>query len=145
MSARYDGLVFVLRASGVLFLLAFAGAALPESWMKAVFEWGDLGPWPGGALLIYLARAVSILYGFYGLLVFFVSFDVPRYVPLIRFMAIVSLPFAPIMFVVIWAAGLPMIWAVSESTSILVISALWYFLSIRGEMVEHTEDKKAAS
>ena len=145
MSARYDGLVFVLRASGVLFLLAFAGAALPESWMKAVFEWGDLGPWPGGALLIYLARAVSILYGFYGLLVFFVSFDVPRYVPQIRFMAIVSLPFAPIMFVVIWAAGLPMIWAVSESTSILVISALWYFLSIRGEMVEHTEDKKAAS
>ena len=129
MSARYGVLVFVLRASGVLFLLAFAGAALPESWMKAVFEWGDLGPWPGGALLIYLARAVSILYGFLGLLALYLSFDVRRYLPLIRFMAVASFPFAPVMFVVIWAAGLPMVWAVSESTSILVISALWYVAS----------------
>jgi hypothetical protein len=29
--------------------------------MKAVYEWGGVGPWPGGALLVYLARAVSIL------------------------------------------------------------------------------------
>ena len=130
MSAPSPWLVLVLRATAVLFLLAFVGAALPEGWMKAVYEWGgELGPWPGGALLVYLARAVSILYGFYGLLALYLSFDVRRYLPLIRFMAIVGFPFAPVMFVVIWAAGLPMVWAVSESTSILVISALWYVAS----------------
>jgi hypothetical protein len=118
-------LVLVLRATAVLFLLAFVGAALPESWMKGVYEWGGLGPWPGGALLVYLARAVSILYGFLGLLALYLSFDVRRYLPLIRFMAVASFPFAPVMFVVIWAAGLPTIWAVSESTSIVIISALW--------------------
>jgi hypothetical protein len=144
VSVQSGGLVLVLRVSGTLFLLAFVGAALPESWMKAVYEWDDLGPWPGGALLVYLARAVSILYGFYGLLVLYLSFDVWRYAPLIRFIAIVSLPFAPIMFVVIWTAGLPTIWAVSESTSIFLISALWYVLSRPCRIVEHAE-KKAAS
>jgi hypothetical protein len=121
--------VLVLRATALLLLLAFVGAALPESWMKAVYEWGGLGPWPGGALLVYLARALAILYGFYGLLALYLSFDVQRYLPLIRFMAVASFPFAPVMFVVIWAAGLPMIWAVSESTSIVFISALWYLAS----------------
>ena len=130
VSEPFRGLVFVLRATAVLFLVAFVGAALPESWMKAVYEWGgELGPWPGGALLVYLARAVSILYGFYGLLALYLSFDVQRYRPLIRFMAIVSFPFVPIMFVVIWAAGLPTVWAVSEPTGILIISALWYLCS----------------
>ena len=125
----FGRLVLVLRATAALLLLAFVGAALPESWMKAVYEWGGLGPWPGGALLVYLARALAILYGFYGLLALYLSFDVQRYLPLIRFMAVASFPFAPVMFVVIWAAGLPMVWAVSESTSILVISALWYVAS----------------
>jgi hypothetical protein len=44
-------------------------------------------------------------------------------------MAIVGFPFAPVMFVVIWAAGLPTVWAVSEPTAIVVISALWYVAS----------------
>jgi hypothetical protein len=120
-------LVLVLRATAVLFLLAFVGAALPESWMKAVYEWRDeLGPWPGGPLLVYLARAVSILYGVYGLLALYLSFDVPRYLPLIRFLALVGFPLAPVMFVVIRSAGLPTVWAVSEPASILLLSALWY-------------------
>jgi hypothetical protein len=68
VSAPFGRLVFVLRATAALFLVAFVGAILPESWMKTVWEWGDVGPWPGGALVVYLARALSILYGFYGLL-----------------------------------------------------------------------------
>jgi hypothetical protein len=121
--------VLVLRATAVLFLLALGGAILPERWMRAVYEWGDLGPWPGGALLVYLARAVSILYGTYGLLALYLSFDVRRYLPLIRFLAVVGFPLAPVMFVVIWSAGLPTVWAVSEPTSILVLSTLWYVAS----------------
>ena len=130
MSAPFGRLVLVLRATAVLFLLAFVGAAMPESGMKAVYEWrGELGPWPGGALLLYLARVVSILYGFHGLLALYMSFDVRRYLPLIRFMAVVSLLFVPVMFVVIWTTGLPTVWLVSEPVSILVISALWYVTS----------------
>jgi hypothetical protein len=98
--------------------------------MKAVYEWeGKLAPWPGGALLVYLARVTSLLYGFNGLLALYLSFDVRRYRPLVRFMAAVSFAFAPIMFVVIWSAGLPTVWAVTEPASILVISALWYVAS----------------
>jgi hypothetical protein len=122
--------VLVLRATAILGLLAFVGAALPESWMKAVYEWGDeLEPWPGGALLLYLARVVSLLYGFIGLLTGYLSFDIPRYLPLIRFIAVVSLLFVPVMFVVIWTAGLPTVWLVSEPVGILVISVLWYVTS----------------
>ena len=137
--AQFKGLVLVLRATAVLFLLALVGAVLPESWMKVVYEWGELGPWPGGALLVYLARAVSVLYAFYGILTLYLSFDVRRYLPLIRFMAIIGFPFAPVMFVVIWAAGLPAVWAVSETTSILVISALWYAASKPAKLTNAAE------
>jgi hypothetical protein len=136
-------LVLVLRATAVLLLLAFAGAALPESWMRAAYESGGLGPWPGGALLVYLARAVSLLYGFYGVLALYLSFDVPRYLPLIRFLAIASFPFVPVMFVVIWTAGLPAVWAVCESTSILVISALWYVASRPAKLAKAAEQDAA--
>ena len=145
MSAPFPWLVLVLRATAVLLLLAFVGAALPESWMKAAYEWGgELGPWPGGALLVYLARVVSLLYGFLGVLALYLSFDVGRYRPLIRFMAIVSFPFVPVMFVVIWAAGLPMVWAVSEPTGILVISALWYVASRPAKLAKAAEQNAAA-
>jgi hypothetical protein len=82
--------------------------------MKAVYERGGLGPWRGGALLVYLARKVSLLYGFWGVLARYLSFDVRRYLPLIRFLAIAGFPFVPVMFVVIWAAGLPVAWAVPD-------------------------------
>jgi hypothetical protein len=128
--------VLVLRATAAMLMLAFVGAMLPESAMKAVYEWGGLGPWPGGALLVYLARAVSMLYGFYGLMTLYFSFDVRRYLPLIRFMAVASFPFAPVMFAVIWSAGLPTVWAVGEPASIVVISALWYLAARRASAVE---------
>ena len=143
MSAPLPWLVLALRATAVLLLLAFAGAALPEGWMKAAYESGGLGPWPGGALLVYLARAVSFLYGFYGVLTLYLSFDVQRYRPLVRFLAVASFPFAPVMFVVIWAAGLPAVWAVSESTSILVISALWYVASKPARLANAAEQDAA--
>jgi hypothetical protein len=129
VSAPFGRLVLVLRATAVLLLLGLVGAALPESWMKAVHEWGGLGPWPGGALLLYLARVVSILYGFYGMLTLYLSFDVRRYLPVIRFMALAGFPLAPVIFAVIWSAGLPTVWAVSEPASILALSALWYVAS----------------
>lgn len=139
MSAPSPWLVLVLRATSVLLLLAFAGAALPESWMKAAYESGGLGPWPGGPLLVYLARAVSLLYGFYGVLALYLSFDVQRYRPLVRFLAAASFPFAPVMFIVIWAAGLPAVWAVCESASILAISALWYVASHPAKLARTAE------
>jgi hypothetical protein len=107
-------------------LLAFIGAVLPERWMKSIYELGEQGPWPSAPLVVYLARVVSLLYGFLGLLALYLSFDVERYRPFVRFMALVSFPFVPVMFVVIWSAGLPTIWLVSEPTGILIISALWY-------------------
>jgi hypothetical protein len=131
-------LVLVLRATAVLFILALAGAALPESWMKAVYELGGREPWPDGPLLVYLARLVCILYGVYGLIALYLSFDPRRYLPLIRFLALLGFPLAPVMFVVIWTAGLPLVWAVSEPVGILVISALWYVAS------RPTEHSKAA-
>jgi hypothetical protein len=139
VSAPFVRLVLVLRATAVLGVLALAGAVFPESWMKAIHEWGGLGPWPGGALLVYLARVVYLLYGFIGLVALYLSFDVRRYLPLIRFIAVVSLLFVPVMFVVIWTAGLPTVWAVSEPTSILVISALWYATSRPAGLANTTE------
>jgi hypothetical protein len=58
--------------------------------------------------------------------------------------ALVSFPFVPVMFVVIWAAGLPMVWAVCESTLILLISALWYVASRPAGLASAAEPGPAA-
>jgi hypothetical protein len=129
MSASSHRLVIVLRVTAVLLLLAFIGTLLPERVMRSIYESGDSGPWPGGPLVLYLARVVSILYGFLGVLTLYLSFDVERYRPLVRFLALISFPFVPVMFLVIWSAGLPTIWLVSEPVGILIISALWYTAS----------------
>jgi hypothetical protein len=136
MTAPFAWQPLVLRATGVLFLLAFVGAALPESWMKTVYESGEVGPWPHGAIVVYLARALSLLYGTYGLLALYMSLDMRRYLPLIRFLALVGFACAPVMFMVIWTAGLPTIWVLSEPTSILIISALLYLASRPGAIGE---------
>ena len=47
----------------------------------------DLAPFPSDTITHYLARSSSIMYAVHGLLLIFVSFDIKRYMPLIKLLA----------------------------------------------------------
>ncbi len=117
-------LVFLLRLAGTWLLLAWGALFMPESWMISMHQSLSLGDWPGGPLTTYLARSVSMLYGFIGLMSLFISQDARRYLPLIRFSCGIGLPLGPIMFAVGVYSGMPWLWAIVEGLCILIFCVL---------------------
>lgn len=117
-------LVFLLRLAGCWLLLAWAALLLPEAWMMGMHQSLGLGEWPGGPLTVYLARSVSMLYGFVGLMSLFMSFDAKRYLPLIRFSCWIGLILGPVMFAVGVFSGMPWLWAIVEGICIILFCVL---------------------
>jgi hypothetical protein len=77
----------------------------------------------------YLARSLAALYVTWGLAAVFVSFDVPRYLRLIRFMALVALAFGALMLFIDLGLGLPTRWVLTEGPIIMLIGAFFLLLS----------------
>jgi hypothetical protein len=99
--------------------------------MRATHERLGLGSWPGGPLLIYLARSVSALYGFFGLTALFVSFDVRRYRPLVEFLALCGVAFGPCVALIAATAGMPPAWACIEGPAVAGMCAVMWLLARR--------------
>lgn len=80
-------LVVWLRTIGVVDLLAFVAMLQPVETLGQVHAWLGLGTFPEQVIAAYLTRTASMLYGLCGLLLLFLSTDVDRYRPVIRFIA----------------------------------------------------------
>lgn len=117
--------MLILRLSAALFLLAWLGVVIPTQWMKTMHEIGNTGPWVESPMFLYLARSVSALYGFYGVVTWFLARDVNRYLPLIRFLAWAGLPMAVVLVAIGYTAGLPAWWYITEGVAVVVISLAW--------------------
>jgi hypothetical protein len=87
----------------------------------------DLGQLPDMPIVGYLTRSLSALYAFHGALVFFVSLDVRRYLPVIKCLFVLAILFGAGMFILDLAVGMPRQWAHCEGPSIIILSciALW--------------------
>lgn len=107
-------LAILLLVFGVVDLAALPAVFLPTSTMAAAHERLGLGPFPDGPLLQYLARTASAMYALYGAILIFVSRDVRRYAPLIRFLAIFAVVHAALLFGVDRAVGMPAWWLWTE-------------------------------
>ena len=128
-----------LRVVAVILLPALACALLPVAWMESVHEALGLGSWSGEPLLIYLARSVSVLYGFFGLTALFVSFDVRRYRPLVEFLALVGIAFGPCVLAIAATAGMPPAWAWSEGPAVAGMCLVMFALARRAKEQEGRE------
>jgi hypothetical protein len=82
MTAR-SLLVFLLRLGGTMTVLAFPAMLLPPDWMAATHRWLGMGELPEAPVVDYLARSVSALYGFHGVLLFLIATDPARYRPFV--------------------------------------------------------------
>lgn len=120
-------LVILLRVSGIVLLTALIPAVMPHSWMDEIHRRMELGQLPDMPIVGYLTRSLSALYALHGALVFFVSLDVRRYLPVIKCLFVLGFLFGLGMVILDQAVRMPTQWACCEGPSIIILSgiALW--------------------
>ncbi len=107
-------LAWLLRAIGLLDLAALAAVFMPASWHDHLHAGAGLGPLPQVPVVFYLARSASALYALFGALLLFLSSNVIRYLPVIRFLSRIALIHAALLVAIDRVAGLPTWWAAAE-------------------------------
>ncbi len=106
-----------LRVVGCVTLLAFAAAIMPQKWMVEIGEELGFEPFPIAPLTFYLARNLSLLYGFVGCVLLLIANDLPRYRPLVQKVAIGTFAFGVMQCLVDVQSGMPTWWTAYESLS----------------------------
>lgn len=126
-------LAWLLRAVGGLLVLALPFVPLPHTTMAAIHHdilgMGDL---PASAIVGYLARTASLLYAVHGAVMLFVSFDVPRYRPLIVWIGYLNGLFGAACLAVDKVVGMPMWWTLLEGPVIVIVAIVTVALAKRG-------------
>ncbi len=121
-------LLLFLRFIGTSALVAFFAAVMPEKWIVEIAEELGFEPFPHSPLTFYLARNLSLLYGFVGALLWIVAVDLPRYRPLVSYVAYGTILFGALQFWVDSLASLPLWWTLSESLSTFAGGWLLFWL-----------------
>ena len=124
-------IVLFLRTIGAISLLAFLAAVMPERWMAEAAKVLGIDPFPFSPLTFYLARNLSLLYGFVGVLLLLISYDLDRYRPLVWYAAIGTILFGFLQLIVDSMSGLPAWWTLGESISTMFGGLLLYWLQRR--------------
>lgn len=124
-------LQWLLRAVGGVALLALPCVVLPEAWMDRVHQGLGLGPLPGEPIVGYLARSTSAFYTILGGLWLLLSFDLPRYRPVLVYMGAAILLLGATLLAVDWLEGLPGWWIAFEGPFGLVFGAAILLLARR--------------
>ena len=129
-------LIIALRVLGATDMLAFLAVAMPASWIQSGHQWSGLGDFPDAPIAGYLARSASALYALHGLMVVYMSFDVRRYWPLIRFLAIIAVAHGVVMLGIDLAVGMPAWWSVLEgpafsATGLIVLLAQYWLAALQ--------------
>jgi hypothetical protein len=122
-------LVLFLRMFGGVTVLAFLAMLLPVEWMAATHRWLGLGEFPQAPIVDYLARSVSSLYGFHGVLVLIVARDPARYLAIVRYLGVMYIVGGVLAIVFDAYAPLPWYWTIVEGPSTIVSGALILYLS----------------
>lgn len=136
-SASYEKtLVVVLQVSAIVLLTALVPAVMPFAWMDDIHRQLGLGELPDTPIVGYLTRSISAMYALHGAIVFFVSLDVRRYLPLVKFLAVLSILFGLGLLVLDHAVGLPPLWALCEGPSVIILGGIMLGLAGRFQKSE---------
>ena len=124
-------LAVVLRSMGLIDLCALFVVVLPGEWIAGIHRWLGLGTLPDAPIVGYLARSGSAMYALHGALVVYASYDVARYWPLIRFLALLALVHGAVMLEIDISQGLPLLWQLGEGPLFAASGALVLWLQAR--------------
>jgi hypothetical protein len=127
-------LKWVLRLVGGVELCAVPFIFIPVPWMDAVHDRVlGLGPLPNAPIVEYMARSLSVMYAIHGAVVFRLSFDVPRFRPLIPFLGRLHVFIGLAVLGTDLSAGLPWWWVLGEGPGIAGLGVVMLVLARAGE------------
>ncbi|QDT13904.1 hypothetical protein [Stieleria marina] len=124
-------LLLYLRLVGYFTLLAFAAAVMPERWMIDIAQWLTIDPFPEHPLTFYLARNLSLLYGFVGIGLLVIANDIDRYRPMVRMLAYGTIAFGVLQIVCDLMSAMPWWWSWGEGAGAIMGGSLIYWLDAR--------------
>ena len=124
-------LKWLLRVSAVILLIALIPIVIPYEWMNAIHRWLEMGELPRTPIVGYLTRSCSALYAFHGVILGFVSFDILRFLPVIRCLLWLAVAFGVVMLGIDVAVGMPTYWIICEGPFVVVFSATLLWLAHR--------------
>lgn len=133
MDVRDRILVWLLRLGGAVMLMALGAVVMPFDWMSLIHARLGLGELPHRPIVGYLTRSASLLYALHGALFLFLSWDLNRYLPVVRFLAVAGIVFGIVVFGIDHFAGMPLWWALGEASSIIVFGVVILWLAGRGK------------
>jgi hypothetical protein len=132
MANRYEkALVLLLRLDAVLLLTALVPSMMPFAWMQAIHRALGMGELAEGPLIGYLTRSLSIMYAMHGAMMLFVSLDVRRYLPIVKFIVLLGVLFGLWMIGLDLAVGMPLFWTVGEGPFIFLLCSVMLWLAGR--------------
>ena len=120
-------LVWMLRGIGLLDLLAIMAVVAPRTGIAFSHQLLGLGEFPHEPIAGYLARSISIWYASYGLLLWFVSYDINHYSRLITGLAWMMIQ-GVIVSGIDLAEGMPLWWTGLEGPCSLGLGLSLLFL-----------------
>jgi len=126
---RWRILAVLLRLLGVIDLLAVVVVGLPLEGIESIHRWTGLEPIPAQSLVEYLIRATAMMYGMFGALLIFLSLDVARFRPVIRFLGALAILHGTVMTVVDRSLGMPWWWCAAEGPIFAAIGIVIVVLS----------------
>jgi hypothetical protein len=92
---------------------------MPVEWMASTHRWLGLGEFPRAPVVQYLARSISALYGFHGVLLLIVSTDTRKYRTLVWYAAAMNMIFGAMIVAIDLHAGMPLFWTLGEGPPII--------------------------
>ncbi len=122
-------LVGLLRISGVILLVALVPVVMPFGWMQAIHRYLGMGELPAGPIIGYLTRSLSLFYALHGALIIFISLNIRFYLPMVKFLAVVSILFGISMTVLDAAVGMPLRWILCEGPLVILLGAVMRWLA----------------
>lgn len=119
-----------LRLIGTASLLALLFVPAPYACMNDIHRLLGMGPLPDAPVVGYLARSTSAFYGLLGGLLWLVSFDLPRYRPLVIYLGASFVVLGLALAVIDTAVGLPHFWRMGEGPldtafGVVILALAW--------------------
>jgi hypothetical protein len=118
-----------LRAVGLVDLLAIGAVFASNRSLASMHARLGMGTFPDAPVAWYLARSASWLYVLFGVLLLFLSTDVVRYRPVIRFLAACGFASGVVLLGINWSAGLPAWWTATEGPCCLLLAGVTWGLT----------------
>ena len=129
----HRALIILLRVVGISACAAIIASVMPTTWIVAIHKWLGLGDFPDAPITQYLARSISALYAIFGGLTIVVATDVQRYVPIIRYLAFVTLAFGVLIIGIDSIASMPTYWTLFEGPPLIILGVVILVLARRVE------------